>query len=65
MTDFEQNMNFGVVRLDRGPNHFMCCICFDWVLYTEAYESETGERWDMCPKCGSRETCHEKQRYVK
>lgn len=51
----------GWVRLDRSEHHFMCCICFDWTLYTEAYEDAAGVRWDMCPMCGSREAVVERR----
>jgi len=44
-----------IVDLMRGKDHFLCCICFDVVLYTEAYEDSEGVRWDMCPMCGSLE----------
>lgn len=47
--------------LMRGEHHFLCCICFDAVLYEEAYEDEDGIKWDMCPMCGSLEAVAARQ----
>lgn len=31
------------------PNdHFMCCICFEFIHKDSAYTDNDGQRWDMC-----------------
>jgi len=37
----------------RGP--FTCCRCFDELPVEQAWTDETGQRWALCPRCGSYE----------
>jgi hypothetical protein len=31
---------------------FMCCMCFEKIALSDAYEDDQGASWDCCKPCG-------------
>lgn len=40
---------------DMVPGHKMCCLCFEFVPFSDLYEDARGFKWDICKPCQARD----------